>query len=627
MCGICGFSWENKKLIKNMMNSIAHRGPDQNNYFIDKNISLGHQRLSIVDLTESGKQPMYNEDKSMWIIYNGEIYNYLEIKQNLEKKGHRFYSNTDTEVILHAYEEYGTSCLEQFNGFFAFAIHDSINKQIFLARDRIGIKPLYYTIINNQLMFASEIKAILENKQIKRQVNENALYSFLTFRCNTLFETMFKDIFKIPPAHYIIFKNKEPIIKKYWQLNIKETNKSKNYFSKKLKQNLIKSIKYRLMGEVPLGVYFSGGIDSATIVGLLHEFSNVPIKTFSVDFETLKQNKEIDNANYLASKFNTDHHVLKIKPDTINLLSKIVYHLDEPMSDPTSIPTYLLSEFTKKKCTIVLTGEGSDEIFAGYMQYKFMKLHQNYLKHIPKILRTQLFNATKLMPKSMLNKIFKYSESLGEKGMDRFNQYLKSNNPAKSYLELVSIFNKDEKQQLLNNPINHSFKDEFTEKYFSKNLINSFLKMEINTTLTENLLMKVDKNTMAFAIEARVPFLDHNLVEFAFTIPQNLKLHNFTDKYILRRSMKNILPKSTLKKKKERFFVPIDSWINAELRDFMKQILSQEELNKHKLFNKNYIEKINSELKRSRLFYMRQLWSLMSFQLWHKIFVEQEKIK
>ena len=629
MCGICGFSWEDKQLIKQMMVQIKHRGPDQNGNYVDSNVSLGHQRLSIVDLTKSGKQPLCNEDGTIWITFNGEIFNYLEIKEGLLKKGHRFSSNTDTEVIVHAYEEYGPDCLRLFNGFFAFAIYDSRKKLLFLARDRMGVKPLYYTFVNGQIIFASEIKAILECHDVKREVNRAALESFLTFRCNTLNETMFKGIYKLPPAHYLLYSNsrkeRKVELKEYWQIKTAVEEGSEQFYAAKLKESLIKAIKYRLMGEVPLGVYFSGGIDSSAVVGLLHQFSTAPIKTFSVEFAGARESNEMKHANQLAAKFNTDHHVLQVQPDTVKLLPKISWHLDEPMSDPTSIPTYLLSEFTKKKCTIVLTGEGADEILGGYEQYKLVKIHQNCIKRMPQLVRKRLVMTAKMAPKALLDKLFKYSSSLGEEGLKRFDNYLRTDDPAQAYLELVSIFNLEEKKEILGE-VKFDFRKEFQEKYFSQHsLLNSLLLTEIKTILPEDLLMKVDKNTMAFAIEARTPFLDYNLVELAFKMPEKLKLNGLTDKYILRKSMQGVLPAEILKKKKERFFVPIDSWMDAELGDLMKQLLSKDELNKHKLFNPSYLEKVNRQLEGSRLFYMRQLWSLMSFQLWHKTFIDEEK--
>ncbi|MBU0460736.1 MAG: asparagine synthase (glutamine-hydrolyzing) [Nanoarchaeota archaeon] len=386
MCGIVGFNWDDQVLIRQMAAQLNHRGPDDEGYYTDKQVSLGHKRLKILDLTKNGRQPMCNEDNSIWIVFNGEIYNYQELKTWLETKHHKFSSNTDTEVIIHLYEEVGERCVEYLNGMFAFAILDTTKKRLFLARDRLGIKPLYYYInqnstnsTKNKFIFASEIKSILEDKTIKRKLNQNAFQTYFTFRANTDSETFFQDIYKLPPGHHLTYNltNHNFTIKKYWSLKINTKKKSIQYYQKKVQQELTASIKRRLMGEVPLGVYLSGGIDSAAVVGLLHSFAQDRIKTFSVGFGYEEQKAELGAANFIANHFNTDHHNLTVQPDTVKLLPKIIHHHDEPMADPTAIPTYILSEFTKKQnTTIVLTGEGSDEIFCGYEQYKLMKLWQ-----------------------------------------------------------------------------------------------------------------------------------------------------------------------------------------------------------------------------------------------------------
>jgi len=630
MCGITGiYGFEDKHLITKMTSTLKHRGPDQYGYFNDKNISLGHRRLSILDLTKRGKQPMSNEDNSIFITFNGEIYNHLEIRKELEKKGHIYFSNTDTETVIHAYEEYGFDCLKLFNGCFAFALYDSNKKIIFLARDRLGIKPLYYTFYNNNLLFASEIKAILKFKEIKKELNLQALNSYLTYFANIDSETIFKGIYKLKPAHYLIYDGKNKIVKKYWSLKLETEKKPLSYFIKKLRNNLKRAVDLRLMGEVPLCVYLSGGIDSSTIVALLH-MSKANIKTFSISFGYDEQKKEIDNAKRVSEFFKTDHSIIEVTPKTIKLLPEIIYYQDEPMADPTSIPTYILSKFTKKKgYTIALTGEGSDEIFCGYEQYKFIYLYNKYLKFIPKPIKLTLPFLLKSLPKPFLNKLFKYSEALGEKAFERFKKFLTSPIPSKAYLEIISIFDEDEKKEIMKNVVfNYNLEEWINKNFFIKkrDILTNLMNLELKTTLVENLLMKVDKNTMANAVEARVPFLDHTVVEDAFKIPSSYKLRHFVDKYILRKAMSDLLPKENVWAKKERFFVPINIWLDQDLRDYIKQIFDKKTFAKFKFFNTRYIDKIKKDLNKSKLFYTRQLWTLLNFYIWYKIYIEEEKI-
>ncbi len=632
MCGICGFTWDDASLLKRMMARLAHRGPDDSGKFTFGDISLGHQRLSIIDLSPKGRQPMTNEDGTVWLSYNGEIYNYKELRKDLINKGHVFSSDSDTEVIVHGYEEYGIGILSKLNGFFGLAIWDAVKKRLVLARDRLGIKPIYYHVrTDGEIIFASEIKAILESP-IKRSVDVRALHDFLSFRCVSIENTMFDRIRKLMPGHFLV-KDKDGIkVTKYWDVSMDPgPDMSERHHADTLRKSLEKSVHMRLMSDVPIGAYLSGGIDSGTVVGLMDQAMDEEVKTFSVGFGLDEHEDELRKARLIADHFSTDHQEIIVDPNTVKTLPKIVWHLDEPMSDPTCIPTYLLSEQAKKKCTVILTGEGADEQLAGYSQYKMMLLHQKYARIFPRILRKAGASTARLMPENMLNSVFKYAGALGEKGLDRFQEFAGTDDYGKQYLSLVSIFNEYEKKELFT---------DFAERrarhidihgrlgsffHGKRELLNSLLHLETKTLLAENLLMKVDKNTMAFGIEARVPFLDHNVVENSFRIPQRLKLNGMTEKYILRKAMADLLPKETLEAKKERFFVPIDTWMKGEMMDVAKQLLSQERNELMGLFKQRYIENAFRNYKKSSLFYARQLWSLMSFSIWHKTFIEQDK--
>jgi asparagine synthase (glutamine-hydrolysing) len=617
MCGIVGCDYEDKDFLKKALKEIKHRGPDQSGVYYDENVSLGHNRLSILDLSSNGKQPMSDKSEKVWIVFNGEIYNYSELKKLLP--GIDFKSDSDTEVLIYLYKKYGIKMLEMIQGMFTFCIYDIEKKIFFIARDRVGIKPLYYHN-SNRFIFCSEIKGILQDSSIKRVFNSNVLDSYLIFRANTKEETFFKGIKKLMPGNYIIYdlKKKNLTINKYWDLSF-----SKNSNPKELKNLLLDSVKSRLVSDVPYGAYLSGGVDSGIIVALMKEFSSQPIKTFSVGFD-IDSHSETNEARFLAERLKTDHHELLINENSVESLPNIVYHADEPMADPTSIPIYYLSKYAKKYCTVILTGEGADELFSGYPQYRFMDLNKKFISSFPQTLRHSLTKGVKLIPKKFLDKGFKFASSLGEKGIERFSNYINTNNPAEQYLQMVAIFNEKEQSELLNKNI--QFYNKFSKYYSKKDLIMSSQIMDFKEPMVDDLLMKVDRNTMAHAIEGRVPFLDHRVVEFAFNLSTSKKLSYFQNKIVLRNLAKGIIPKQTQNRKKRHFFVPIDNWFKNELSTLKEELLSTSYIRKQNIFNMNYINKINKNFNSSRLFYSRQMWALIVFQIWYKQFIEKEKV-
>lgn len=629
MCGICGFvGFNDQKLLKRMCDVIIHRGPDDHGTFVDRNISLGNQRLSIIDI-KKGHQPIHNEDESIFITYNGEVYNFLQLKQDLENKGHKFYTTTDTEAIVHAYEEYGDSFVERLRGMFAFAIWDSKKKRLLLGRDRLGKKPLYYTFVNGKFLFGSEIKSILQCEEIKRKVDYQALYNFLVFRYIPGELTMFEGIKKLLPGHILIYEKGNFSIKKYWDLSYPENleEKSEEYYSKQLFELLKESVKMRLMSEVPLGAYLSGGIDSSCVVGLMSTLIEEPVKTFTVTFGEGSLADESNYARIIAEHFNTDHHEFVVKSETAKLLPQIVWHMDEPNGDPAAIPIYLLSESSKKYVTVVLVGEGGDELFAGYQQYKFMLMGNRY-KFLPKKLASWVL---KRMPIQFLNRFFEYSSALGEEGVNRAAQFLNliGNNP-KAYLSIVSIFTPEEMKQLCSDKVNaiNNGPEKLVEPFFvdkNQHLLNQMQLFDIKNWLT-HLLIKTDKMTMAKSIEARVPFLDQRFVEFCVTIPPNLRLKGMRDKYLLRKTMSKLIPKTIMKRKKHQFFVPIDVWFERDLKDIINQLLSEDEVKKRGYFKYDYMRKIIQHFQKSRLYYSRQLWNLLIFDIWHRIFIESSNL-
>ncbi|MFH1444981.1 MAG: asparagine synthase (glutamine-hydrolyzing), partial [Nanoarchaeota archaeon] len=475
------------------------------------------------------------------------------------------------------------------NGMFAFAIWDMRNKKLFLARDRLGIKPLYYTQIGSKFLFGSEIKSILQYKEYRPEVDKNALNDYLTFRYVPGPLTMFKGILKLLPGHTISLQNGQISTKKYWYFAFNSTDKSEDFYVKNLRNLLEDSIKSRLISEVPLGAYLSGGLDSSFVVGLMSKIMDKPVNTFTVTFDDIEFN-EAPFAKQIAEHFGTDHKTLEVKQKSIDILPKVIWHMDEPVSDPAIIPTYMMSELTKKYVTVVLTGEGSDELFAGYPQYRAALIDKKIgplRKVISKISRNDL--------------------------MKRFDQ---------DYIDWISIFTEEEKKELLKENPNGPTKT-ISRPYD----LNQLLYFDIRQWLPDDLLTKVDKTTMAHSVEARVPFLDHRIVEFAGTIPIKYKIDMRTEKKIVRKAMQGIVPKEIIDRKKQGFHVPIEKWFQGELKEVAQSMLSESVIQKRGYFNYPQVNALLTKLDSSPKYYSRQLWNLFNLEMWHRIFIDQEKVE
>jgi len=630
MCGITGITGSEKQLLGRMMGAISHRGPDQHGMLVDDAVSLGHQRLSIIDVSEKGKQPIHNEKKDIWIIFNGEIYNYQWLKNKLEAKGHRFYTETDTEVMVHAYEEYGASCVKYFNGDFAFCIYDQKNASLFLARDRLGIKPLYYAEHNGQFMFSSEIKSLLENKDFERKVNKKALDQFMAYRHTFGRETMFDNIFRVLPGECLQYNLKTKELGKwiFWDVNTSSENissRSDEQLVAEFRQLFEDSVRLRLRSDVPLGAFLSGGLDSSSIVAMMSTIKKQgewkePIKTFSVGFG-YEETDETKFARQISDTFGTEHKEFIVPASTSKIMPKIAWHCDEPLADPALIPVYILSEQAKKDVTVILTGDGGDEVFCGYEQEKFLQ-KLSPLKYVPKPFRVSAGAVFRNLPSSMFTKVFKYSKAMGSEGMKRAGNVIANiENLDKSYKEIVSICSASERSAILTN----TQQDSVLISQKNAPFLNKLLYHELKTLLPENMLMKTDRMTMAHAIEGRVPFLDHRLVEFSYSLPSHLKLNGTTEKYIIRKAMGDLLPKQNLERKKQRFYVPIDKWIKEDLLPQIEPMLSKSAIEQQGLFKHDAIKKMLDKFSTSQLFYARQLWSVLSFQMWYKQFIEVQK--
>jgi asparagine synthase (glutamine-hydrolysing) len=637
MCGIVGFNWEDKALLRRMSEQITHRGPDDNVIFADSGISLGMRRLSIIDLKKD-IYPMTNENQDIFLVFNGEIYNFQELRKELEEKGHRFKTNCDAEVIVHCYEEYPDNFLQKFNGMFAIALYDLKNKKLILARDRVGIKPLYYNYQQGHLVFASEIKSILQLGTINREMNLQALNNYFALRYNPSYQTLFKGIKKLQPGHKLELdlKTKEIDITKYWDINLlREEKKSSKQWQKEILNLMESSVKLRMISDVPIGAFLSGGIDSSAIVAMMSKIKkenndDSPIKTYSVSFEKGQGVNEDKYAKQVAEHFGADHNAFQVNPDIAKILPKIIHHTDEPMADPALLPVYMLSEEAKKSSTVILTGDGGDELFGGYDHHRILKA-VNFASKIP-LFNTLGPTAIKSIPLSIWNKVYKHAENIGDSAYVRAVQVVKEhkNNKAKAYYELLGMFDEKERKQLLKEHYKEIDYNKINNLYFknTKDYVKRLLYYDFKRLLAEGYMMKTDRITMARHIEARVPFLDHRMAELAFKIPSKEKIKGFKEtKYILKKSLEGVLPKNIIYRKKQSFHMPIENWLDKDLKPVVDDVLNTTKIFRQGILDHNMVKKLKDNYAKGKLYYARQIWTLLNFEIWHKMFIEKEKVK
>ncbi|MBI1871698.1 MAG: asparagine synthase (glutamine-hydrolyzing) [Chlamydiae bacterium] len=627
MCGIAGFNWKDAPLVQAMGREIAHRGPDQQGFHVEEEISLAHQRLSILDLSEHGRQPMSNAScakcaRPLWVVFNGEIYNFKEVKHDLEAKGHIFTSQCDTEVILHAYGEYGKEALHLFNGMFAFAIWDSTQHELFLVRDRLGVKPLYYYHQNRKFVFASEIKAMLKYSGISRDPNPQAIYDYLGYEFVPARETMFRDIHKLAPSHWLLFKNGQIQIERYWDIKFDSKRHRRGANRQKLQNEIIdrlsESVRKRLISDVPLGVFLSGGLDSSSVVALMTRHMKEPVKTFSLGYED-PSFSELDYARQVSKQFKTDHTEMMIEPITIPLFEKAVWHLDEPMTDLSTIPFMLICKKAKEKVTVCLSGEGGDEVFVGYDRFKASKFDQLF-QRIPNVLRQHLLSPLieklpdQSQKKGLFNVIRRFMDgsSLPEAGHHmRWQYFLNPKNSSLLFSDEVLQYAHGGPFEKIEKILSHSS---------SKDRLDQEMYIDLRFTMPESVLMKVDKMSMASALEVRVPFLDYEFIEFSATIPSEWKLEGFRTKAIFRDSLRGILPENIVERGKQGYSFPIKNWLRQELKNYMIELLNESPLIKQYL-KRDYINLLIQQHVARTHNHNHILWALMNLALWHKIFV------
>jgi len=640
MCGICGFIGNlDDTVLSKMLNVLRHRGPDDSGCVVFKGersklkVSLGHTRLSIIDLSLAGHQPMSNEDESIWITYNGEIYNYKALSSKLKAQGHKFKSNSDTETILHLYEEMGDDCVNELNGMFAFAIWDKRKERLFLARDRLGIKPLYYLEDNGRFVFASEIKAILEYDGVEREVDYQALLYFMTFLYIPCPFTIFKGIRKLPPAHILTMEKGRVEVKRYWDLvfspplQVSSSQatpaEAEEYYKRQIMEILQEIVESHMISDVPLGVFLSGGIDSSTVAGMMSKLSSNPVKTFSIGYEGRegKSYNELEYSKEVSKYFGTEHQEFILNPSIIEVLPNIVWHLDEPFADSSAIPTYLVSEAARKYVTVALTGIGGDEVFGGYPRYLGARVSRQYAK-LPFWLRRSLARGVEVIPESSTSRnIPGWIKRFIRGGLLPVDE---------RYISWVSFLTDRQKTQLFTEDFLAQTKDfpvyEVHKAFYSENNLENILDkifyLDIKTYLADDLLMMGDKMSMAHSLELRVPFCDHKLIEFAATIPAELKFKGLKLKSLFKKALKGFLPEDILQRKKQGFMVPLAKWFQNELKGFTLDLLSEERIKKRGYFRPDFIRWVLDQHYDGRQNFTDQIYALISLELWHQIYMD-----
>jgi len=641
VCGICGiFNYAGTnfevttELITDMRDTMIHRGPDDAGIYIspDRKLGLGHRRLSIIDLSAMGCQPMCNEDGSVWIIYNGEIYNHQKLRKELEAKGHHYKSHTDTESILHLYEERGPDCVNDLEGMFAFAIWDNKKKRMLFARDRIGKKPLYYAIQDGQLIFASEIKAILKHPRIKREIDTTALYHYLTLYVTPAPMTLFEGINKLPPG-YIMVCDKDGNIQQeqYWDAIVQTPTEDypEVYYIEEIRRLLSESIEKRMMSDVPFGVFLSGGIDSSTNVALMARLMNRPVDTFSVGFKDQPAYNEFNYARQIATEFKTNHHEVTIdQHDLMDYVPEMVYHQDEPLADWVCVPLYYVSKLARNNGTIVIQiGEGSDEIFFGYDGYMtYLNIYNTYWKpymKTPGALRRAVYSlASPLSPLIGRGPGLKELLRCAASGEELF-------------WGGAIAFSEVQKKKLMSDSGNWQGLNSFNivkqplAKIDSQKPGADFMErmtyLELKHRLPELLLMRVDKVTMSTSVEGRAPYLDQKLVEFAMGIPAKFKVRNGQTKYILKKAVEGIIPDNIIYRKKQGFAAPVKEWFTGELGRYMTDSVLNSRLRERQFFDYTFIENMLKKQRYGKSDNSTRLWTLFNLSRWYDCWIEEDR--
>jgi len=644
MCGISGLvNCGDRDTLVRMTDVQAHRGPDDAGFWEHKfpdgsYVGLGSRRLSIIDLSPSGHMPMCNEDRTVWITYNGEIYNFRDLRRELEMKGHRFVSETDTEVVIHLYEQEGPACVKRLNGMFAFGICDlrSGHPTMFFARDHFGIKPFYYVQQGRRFAFASEIKALLKVPGIQPQIDVKALHQYLTFLWVPDPKTMFRDVLKLPAGHYALLRNGEVEIIQYWDLEFPndgfEFPRSEADLKDEIRERFRRSVEAQMISDVPIGAFLSAGLDSSSIVAMMSQANRQPVRTYTITFPDRHRIGETtlddpDVAARLARHLGCENHRILVEPDVADLLPKLIWHMDEPTADPAIIASYLVCREARKHATVLLSGVGGDELFAGYRKHYAHYWAQAY-RRVPARVRG-LINSSLLSLPSLRGTAMKGRLRLAKK-MARSS----SLSPVERFLMNCTYFDEEQKSALYTSVLSDEMCGEDAakqhmrrfEKVKDADFLNQMLYLDTKIFMTSLNLTYNDKMSMACSVEVRVPFLDRELVEFvAWNVPPHMKLKGFfhpTTKYIFRKAMQDVLPREVLRQPKAGFAAPVDYWLARDLKEMVDDLLSESQIEKRGLFRPNSVRTLVDEHRSGKQDWSMQIWQLLTLEIWMQTFLD-----
>ena len=624
MCGICGiFDLAghpiNRETLLQMRSAIQHRGPDGEGEFVDREIGLGHRRLSIIDIGGGG-QPIGNEDGNIQVVFNGEIYNYIELRNELMALGHQFKTHSDTEVIVHAYEQWGSACVKRFNGMFAFALWDAQNRQLFLARDHLGIKPVYYVLIGSQLLFASEIKSLLQHPGCPREVDLEALAELFTFRYVPSPKTLFRKIMKLPPAHFLVASQAGLRIERFWNWVPRPQQKhSEMELVEEYRDLLEDAVKLQMRSDVPVGLFLSSGIDSGTLLAIMSKYSNRPVQAFTIGFEGGEKTNEVEDAKILARMFGADHYFQMLTPgDYAKYYERYMWDLEEPVGNETAAAFYFVAQTASRKVKVVLTGQGADEPWAGYDRYKGVKLSTFY-QRMPPAVTNGLAALVARMPGRM-ERLKRGAASLSEPDL------------LTRFARIYSFFSAEMKAQLYRGALKENFSaDAYGTRQALSRLqqevrhldpLTQMLYIDTRANLPDDLLMVSDKTSMANSLESRVPFLDYRLVEFVESLPPNLRLKGLRGKYLHKRAVGKWLPKQIVSRKKKGFANPIEHWFRVGMKSFVEDCLLSGDSFMPRYFDGNCIRKMLELDRAGKEQYRRHIYLLVSLELWHRRFLQ-----
>jgi asparagine synthase (glutamine-hydrolysing) len=633
MCGICGYiGIDEDGLLEQMTDALLHRGPDNAGYFREGGVGLGHRRLSIIDIA-GGDQPIFNEDQSLLIIYNGEIFNFQPLRQELLDKGYRFRTRSDTEVILHLFEEEGPDCLRRLNGQFAIAIYDRNRKRLFLARDQLGIKPLYYVQLGDKFLFASEFKSILRYNSFNPTLDDDAIHDYLALRYVPGPGGMFRELRKLPAAHYAVIENGSMELRRYWEpeLYAGPFPNSEEEYLEGFAEQFERSVQSQLVSEVPVGAYLSGGLDSSVIVAAFSRLVSEPVRTFSVGFDY--EHDELTQAAETARLLGCQHTEVACRAEDISLLPEVVYHLDEPVGDAIVVPMFQLSREARKQVTVILTGEGADEILGGYLFHRALLAGHRLSRFTPRLLREKLMGpAVSMIPDALINLAFDYPAALGRRGKQKVADFLGMLQPEQlphAYRHLISLFDERDTGALYTDGFSARLQqgESGLSSAATQNgvpFLNRIIDLQFEHWLPDDILMKQDKMSMAHSIEGRVPFMDHELVEYVLRVPPKLKIRGGVCKYLLRRYAERMLPVEVTSRKKQPFYVPLENYFSQPaFQELMHDTLSEQSVRNRGIVRPEAVAKLCRSMDSGEFMYAKQVLSLIILELWFRIMVDQ----